>query len=248
MFAAAKVELRNSERSSIGSRWCCSSRRNTTRKTVATTKSPSTSGSPQPRSFDSISANVEREERDRRRREAREVQSLLARGVPRLVDEDARGKDAEDPDRDVDVEDPAPADVLGDRAADERPDRERHRRHAGPDADRHPTLARWKCRGDDREGRRVHQRGAAPCTTRAPISRPALFAKPQRNDDAVKMTSPMMKIRAASEHVGELAAGEEQDAERQRVAVDDPLQLRDRDAEIACGSTAERRSRPCCRA
>ena len=34
-----------------------------------------------------------------------------------------------------------------------------------------------------------------PCTTRAPISTLALLAKPQKNDDAVKMTSPAMNIR-----------------------------------------------------
>ena len=34
-----------------------------------------------------------------------------------------------------------------------------------------------------------------PCTTRAPISISALPAKPQKNDDAVKMTRPTMKMR-----------------------------------------------------
>ena len=33
-----------------------------------------------------------------------------------------------------------------------------------------------------------------PCTVRAPISIPALFAIPQKNDDAVKITSPNTKI------------------------------------------------------
>jgi hypothetical protein len=46
--------------------------------------------------------------------------------------------DGEDPDRDVDVEDPVPGDVLGDDAAEQRPDRERHGRDSGPDPDRLP--------------------------------------------------------------------------------------------------------------
>ena len=47
-----------------------------------------------------------------------------------------------------------------DQAADERADRERERRDAGPDADRRPALARRERDGDDRERRRVHHRGA----------------------------------------------------------------------------------------
>ena len=50
--------------------------------------------------------------------------------------------------------------VLGEQAADERADRERDRRDADPDADRRAALARRERRGDDRERRRVHQRGA----------------------------------------------------------------------------------------
>ena len=71
-----------------------------------------------------------------------------------------------------------------------------------------------------------------PCTTRAPISTLALFAKPQKNDERGEDDEPGDEHPAASEHVGELSAGEEQHAERQRVAVDDPLELRDRDAEV----------------
>ena len=35
----------------------------------------------------------------------------------------------------------------------------------------------------------------APCTTRAPISQPALVARPQKSEATVKMTRPTMKIR-----------------------------------------------------
>ena len=48
--------------------------------------------------------------------------------VARLVDEEEARRDPEDPDRHVDEEDPVPARVLGEQAADERADRERERR------------------------------------------------------------------------------------------------------------------------
>ena len=73
----------------------------------------------------------------------------------------------------------------------------------------------------------------APCTTRAPISQPALVARPQsergdREDDEADDEDP-----PAAEQVGELAAREHQDAEGERVAVDDPFELRDADVQVA---------------
>ena len=84
----------------------------------------------------------EREEADRRGDEPGEVGPLLVRGVARLVDQQVRRDDPEHADRDVDEEDPAPAEPLGDDSADERADREREGRDAGPDADRGAALPR----------------------------------------------------------------------------------------------------------
>ena len=72
--------------------------------------------------------------------EAGEVEALLVRGVLRLADDQPGRDEADEADGDVDVEDPVPADVLGDQAADERADRERHRRDAGPDPERGAAL------------------------------------------------------------------------------------------------------------
>ena len=56
MFAPANVPLRKSERSSIGSRWCSSSRTNAVSATAATTKRPTMRADVQPYWFASISA------------------------------------------------------------------------------------------------------------------------------------------------------------------------------------------------
>ena len=57
-FAPAKVELRKSERSSIGERWCSSSRTKAASETAERTKRPMITGSVQPYEFASISAKV----------------------------------------------------------------------------------------------------------------------------------------------------------------------------------------------
>jgi hypothetical protein len=65
----------------------------------------------------------ERQQADPGREQTRQVEPLLSRGVPRFRHDDDARDDGEDPDRDVDVEDPVPGDVLGDDAAEQRPDR-----------------------------------------------------------------------------------------------------------------------------
>ena len=72
-----------------------------------------------------------------------------------------------------------------------------------------------------------------PCTARAPISTPASFAIPQPNDAAVNSTSPIVNTQPAAEEVGERPGREHGRRERERVRVDDPLQLREARVEIA---------------
>ena len=71
-----------------------------------------------------------------------------------------------------------------------------------------------------------------PCTTRAPIRTLALDAKPQKNDGRGEDDEADDEDAPPAEHVGELAAAQQQHAERERVAVHDPLELGDRDAEV----------------
>ena len=71
-----------------------------------------------------------------------------------------------------------------------------------------------------------------PCATRAPIRSVACRGETaeerrDREDDEANDEDP-----PPAEHVGELAAAQQEHAERQRVAVHDPLELGDRDAEV----------------
>jgi hypothetical protein len=155
------------------------------------------------------------------------------RGVARLVDQQERRGDRDRPDRNVDVEDPVPVDVLGDEPTGEGADRERKRRDSRPDADRRAALARRERDGDDRERRRVHERSAdslhdARCDedVRAACE-PAGKRSEREDDEADDEDEP------APEQVGELAAREHERAEGQRVARHDPFELGDLQMERA---------------
>ena len=105
--------------------------------------------------------------------------------------------------------------------------------HAGPDADRLAALARRERRRDDRERRRVHQRAAealhdARADQEAAVRREtAREARPGEDDEADHEDQP------AADVVGELAAREHERGERQRVAGDHPLELRQRHVQRA---------------
>ena len=82
----------------------------------------------------------------------------------RLGDED-RG----DPDRDVDEEDPLPAEALGEDAADQRPDRDGAADGRAPDPDRLGALAALELLGDQRQRGREHRRGAGALEAAAEV-------------------------------------------------------------------------------
>ena len=71
-----------------------------------------------------------------------------------------------------------------------------------------------------------------PCTVRAAMSDVCAPSEPAPERRAVKTTRPTMKIAPPAEQVGELSSGQQQHAERQRVGVHDPLELRDADPEV----------------
>ena len=88
-----------------------------------------------------------------------------------------------------------------------------------------PRCARRERDGDDRERRRVHQRRAEALDDARADQDRRLRASPQASDAAVKIDEADDEDPPPAEQVGELAAGEHERAEGQRVAGDDPLEL-----------------------
>ena len=110
---------------------------------------------------------------------------------PRLRDHD-RGE----PDRDVDEEDPLPAEGVGDRAADERPDRDRGAERRAPDADRLGRARGPRTPGRSAQGRwRTWPRRPRPAAPRKRFRTVGSLARPQSSEATVNTAKPDEKIR-----------------------------------------------------
>src|SRR5437763_1647779 len=87
-----------------------------------------------------------------------EVESAIA--AVRLLEARVGKRCEHEADRDVHPEDPVPRDAADDRAADERPERDREATDAAPDAEREPAaLRRHRC-GEERERQGCDDRAA----------------------------------------------------------------------------------------
>ena len=123
--------------------------------------------------------------------------------------------------------------MLRDQATDEGADRECEGRDPGPDADRSPALLRRERDGDDRERGRVHQRSAEPlhdaCSDQdVRVACESAGKRRECEDDEADH-----EHQPAAEQVGEFPAREHERAERERVAGDDPFELRNLEVERA---------------
>ena len=97
----------------------------------------------------------ERGQADRQRRDAGAVDRAVHGLVARLARGEQRHGHGAGGHGQVEEEDRAPGDVLGQRAAHDRPDRQRQGGDARPGADRLAALLGREGVGDDREGRRA---------------------------------------------------------------------------------------------
>ena len=191
-----------------------------------------TSGDPQPQLLPSTSDKDQRREAGGEDGDAGVVDVTADRGVARLADREQGRQHGADRDRDVEVEDRPPADVLGEEAAEHRPDRQRQRRDAGPGAHRLAALVGGEGIGDDRERPRHHQRRAdalddAADDQRGLVRGEAGGRRGEGEDDHAGEEHP-----PAAEDVAEPPAGRQQHGEGERVAVDRPLQARDRGPQV----------------
>ncbi len=166
-------------------------------------------------------------EREQAARECDEAGHVEAAGflVARLVQDAQTGRDAGDPDREVDEEDPTPADVGRERASDERPDRDGSTDRRAPDPERGAPLAAVELLRDDRERDGEHRGPADSLHTPRhdqPVRRlrRAAQGRSQREEG-----DPAEEDTLASSYVAERAGVEQRRREGKGVGVDDPLQI-----------------------
>jgi hypothetical protein len=168
-------------------------------------------------------AEDQREQPKREGDQARPVEAL-GLGIARLAGLGLGEEHGADPDRNVDEEDPLPAESVGERPADQRPYRDRAADRRAPGGDSGAALGALELLGDQRQRGREH-RGATD-----PLEAPREVEEGRVGSQAAEQRSEREHPDADHEQppppeaIGERAHGQREGGEEQRVGVHDPLQ------------------------
>ncbi len=179
------------------------------------------------------------DQRERRRGEPRcreqrprDVEPAGCRRVARLRHMPVRHEDHEGANRQVDQEDPAPGHRIDEVAAEERPDRSGDSAQPRPRTDRAGPVLGVERRLDDGEASR-REEGAADALKDARgdqdlgAGRQRAQGRGEREPD-----DPHVEDQPPAHPVAERAAEEDERRERQQVAVEDPLEVARRRAQV----------------
>ncbi len=189
---------------------------------------PTTSGLSQP-----VAAHEAPDEPEEARRGEREAGQVEGRtGAVGLLHTEARERQQDEADRDVQPEDPLPRDPLDDRTADHRAERDRQAADTAPGPEREPAPLRWDRGRQDRERQRQHDRAAEALQRPRTDQRTRAWGERRKGRGDREDRQADAEQPAAAEAIAERGAGQEQHGERQRVGVDGPLELFERRAEI----------------
>jgi hypothetical protein len=140
---------------------------------------------------------------------------------------------AQQPDRHVDDQDPAPAQRLGEHAAEQRAGCAADRSHRAPEPERAVALVTLGEAGrEDRERRRRHDRPAEPLRRAGGHERQLALREPAGQRGEREQREPAGEHLAPPEQIGGATAEQQEAGERERVGVDDPGQAGGREAEV----------------
>ena len=233
MLAPTNAGLRNSVRSSIG----YVVRRSMTRKATISSRGADQAGDDRGAPVLGVAADQAEDEQEQRageRHGAGPVDLAAARVLRDSATLRERQRDRREPDRHVDEEDRLPADGLHEHAADQRPDGDGAADRRAPEPERRAAVAALIGGGDQRERGREHERAADALQRAREVEHQRRdCAKPHSAEAAVKMPSPITKTLRRPDAVGDRAGGQQQRRERERVGVDDPLQVGEARLEVA---------------
>ena len=191
-LVAAKARLRNRRSGSIG-RACATPRRGTHEQEASDGQGAEDLGRAPARAVPAHDAPDHAEQAARREHEPERVEAF-ARAVA-LGQEGARERQDDDPERDVQPEDPLPGDAVDDGAADERPERDREPRDARPDAERDAAALGGEGRCEQGQAERKHHRRARALDARAATSSPEPGDSAAAAEASVNSAIPTSKIR-----------------------------------------------------
>ena len=174
-----------------------------------------------------------------RQPDAREVEP--AGGAVALDQAAARDRQQREADGHVDPEDPLPRDALDDRAAGERAHRDGEAADARPDAEREAALLGRERLAEQRQRERGDDRAAEALDRPRGDQRVGRGRERGGGRGGGEDPDPDQEHAAAAEAVAERGAREQEDGERERVAVDGPLEVLERGAEVAADARQRRR-------
>ena len=168
----------------------------------------------------------------RQRDDARVVDPLILHLRSRLMDLEPGDEDGEGRDRDVEEEDPAPAQLVGEHPAEQRAHRVADPGGAQDQPTRQPGLRLRQGRVGHAEDRRPDQRAADPHAHPGGDQPRRVLGYPAQQREAGEQGAADEEGAAAPEQVGEPPAGDDRHPEHEAVGVDHPLRGADVDVEV----------------
>ena len=167
------------------------------------------------------------------RHRAGDVEARLALEAAATRDQSERQRDDGDADREVDEEDPVPAEHVGEDAAEQHAEAAATRGHEPEDAHRLRALGRLREeRHHQRERDRRDDRGAESLDGPRADQELLRLCQPARERGEREEDDSSQEQPAVSEEVAEPAAEQQEPAERQQVRVHDPCQRGVRESEV----------------
>ena len=164
--------------------------------------------------------------------EARPVEPSPHRAFPLFLN-DRRQRDRQDADRDVDVEDQVPTEIVHQVAADQRPERNGRGRGHGPQAERQSPLLRRKLAGHDSQSERLDDPAADSLQRTSPDQESvAVGLRAQSRTEREQRQSDDIETLVA-EPVGNPPRRRQHDGHRNHIRGHDPLGRRN--ADMKCG-------------
>ena len=173
----------------------------------------------------------ERRQPGRRQHGADGVEARRA-GGPGGGDDGERAGQGEDREHDVQAEHRRPVEPLEQDAGGDEPQHAAAGCDAGPRADRLAALLGREHGGDHGQGHGHHERRADAHQHAQPDQLRWRVGEHRASDASPEQRESEGQHRLAADAVADRAGGQEQRRERQRVGVDDPLQLRLRGADV----------------
>ena len=232
--AAPSPFIRKMDRGKSGLGCFCSLTMKARSKTAAPASPPIVRTFPQPTSGDAYEGVDQKEHATGHGRSPERVE-VGERCRSPVSSHNAEGASQEnDAERKIDEEHPPPAKLLRQDTSEQHPHSRGDTSNGAPHSKRLQSVGSLaERRGENGECSRQHHRSAEPLSRRrAPISTPAVGARPPISDDRAKIEIPATRTRRRPSRSAETTPKEKEAAVGQQIAAQDPLEVLHREIQV----------------